>query len=611
MIGTLLRRPPIVAGGAGLLLALVALVHLGLGAADVGTLDVLRYLAGEARQEVAGVVVGSRLPRTLAGLVAGAALGVAGALIQGATRNPLAAPDTLGVNAGAYLGVVAAAYLGLDLGLLPSGAAAFAGGLLAAGLVYLLTAGGLLTPGRVLLAGAAVALAGMASAEFLQILDEHRTRGLFFWGAGSLLQVGLERPGTLGVVVAVAAPLGLLLARPLDLMALGDETAESLGVPVARVRPAALLLAVLLTAAAVTVAGPIGFVGLVAPLCARGLGIRRHAGSLPLAGLFGATLVLAADASAQLLQPPSAGYSELPVGVLTALLGGPVFVLLARRITTGDADVGAAVTTTRRRSLPGVALLLGGGLAVLSLAVLAGLKVGDVEVAWGALAPALFGGGDPLAVEMVGYRLPRILVAAAAGAALAAAGVAVQAVVRNPLAEPGLIGVTGGASVAAVLVIITMPSAPAELLPLSASLGGAVALLLVVLLASGGWRGAGRWSLDPTRVVLVGLGVAASCSALVTLLVARAQMNISGALTWLAGSTYARDYAALGWFVVPALVAVGLVVAYRPVDLLALGEELPRALGLALGRARLLVLAAGAAAAAGSVAAVGAVGFVG
>ncbi|MGH3716381.1 MAG: FecCD family ABC transporter permease, partial [Micromonosporaceae bacterium] len=317
MVGTPWRRPLL--GAATLvLLVSVALVHLGLGAADVGVLDVLRYLTGGADATVGAVMEGSRLPRTVAGLVAGTALGVAGALIQGATRNPLAAPDTLGVNAGAYLGVVATAYLGLDLGLLPSGAAAFAGGLLAAGLVYLLSSGGLLTPGRVLLAGAAVALAGMATAEFLQILDEHRTRGLFFWGAGSLLQSGLDRPLTLGVVVAVAAPLALLAARPLDLMALGDETAESMGVRVARTRPLVLVLAVLLTAAAVTVAGPIGFVGLVAPMLARSAG-SRHAVRLPLAGGLGAALVLSADTAAQLLQPPSAGYGELPVGVLTAL----------------------------------------------------------------------------------------------------------------------------------------------------------------------------------------------------------------------------------------------------------------------------------------------------
>ncbi|WP_019816314.1 FecCD family ABC transporter permease, partial [Saccharomonospora saliphila] len=334
------HRPTVLllGGVAGIALLAITLVHLGLGASGIGVAELAGALTSGADPRVEAVLWGARVPRTLAGLVTGVALGVAGTLIQGVTRNPLAAPDTLGINAGAYLAVVAVAFTGLDVGILAGGGVAFVGGLAAMAVVLLLTAGGVLTPGRVLLAGATVTLAGMAAADFLQILDENSTRGLYFWGQGSLLQTGLDRPLVLGVLVLCAVPAAQLLARPIDLISLGDETAESLGVRVDRVRPAALLLAVLLSAAAVTVAGPVAFVGLIAAVAVRMLGVGGHAARLPLAGVFGAVLVLAADAVTQLVLPPSAGHGELPVGVVTALVGGPVFVVLARRVITGDAE---------------------------------------------------------------------------------------------------------------------------------------------------------------------------------------------------------------------------------------------------------------------------------
>ncbi|MEU7281762.1 iron ABC transporter permease [Streptomyces sp. NPDC045431] len=607
------RRPRalLVGGALSLLLCLVAVVHLGLGVSGVGIGDIVDLLLGHGDARTHDVLMGSRMPRTLTGLVVGLALGVSGVLIQGATRNPLAAPDTLGVNAGAYLAVVVVAFFGVSLGPLPAGAAAFLGGLVAIAVVYALSSGGVMTPGKVLLAGATVGLAATAGAEFLQMLDVNATRGLFFWGNGTLMQSGLERPLVLGAVVLAGALIAPLLARPLDLLSLGDETAQAMGVRVERIRPAAFLVAVLLSAAAVTLAGPIGFVGLIAPVVVRQLGVRAHAAMMPMAALLAAALVLGADAAAQLIVKPSATQpAEIPVGVVTALIGGPVFMLLARRVSTGDADTGAAVAVSDQRRAPAYAVVLGAGLAALALAMAVSLRIGDVQISWGGLVTALFSTADQITESVVAYRLPRILVAALAGACLAVAGAAVQAVVRNPLAEPGLVGVTGGASLGAVAVILVVPSAPLVALPAAAAVGGVLMLAVVLLVARGSAKG-GRGGLDPTRVVLVGLGAAATSMALVNIMVVGAQMNISTALGWLAGSTYARDFSALAWLAVPALVAVLLVAAARPVNLLSLGDELPRALGLELSRARLLVLGAGAVLAAGTAAAVGAVGFVG
>lgn len=598
-------RVGLVGGALTLTLGVIAILHIGIGAAGGGPGALLDVVTGQATPEIRAVLLGSRLARTIAGLAAGIALGVAGSLIQGATRNPLAAPDTLGVNAGAYLAVALLAYLGADVGLLGSGIAAFSGGLLAVGLVYLLTGRGVLTPGRVLLTGAVVTMAGMAGAEFLQLLDGEATRGLFFWGNGSLMQTALDRPLILGAVIAAVALLAPLLARPLDLLALGDEAATAMGVRVNWARPASWLVAVVLSAVAVTLTGPIGFVGFVAPVAVRLLGIRQHAALVPLAGLAGATLVLAADTAARAFFPPSAGYGELPVGVVTALVGGPVFVLLARRTTTGDAGTGAAVSVAGSTRARRYTFTLTVGLLALLAAVVVGLRVGDVDISWGQIAAVLAGTGDELTNAVLSLRLPRILVAAAAGACLAVAGVAVQSVVRNPLAEPGLLGITSGASAGAVLIISVLPAAPAIFLPLAAGIGGVVALVLVIAIARD------RTGLDPTRVVLVGLGVAATADAAVNAMAVSSQMDISAALTWLSGSTYGRDATALDWFAIPALVAVLVACAARPVNMLALGEDLPRAFGLALGRARMLVLGAAAVLAAGTAAAVGAVGFVG
>lgn len=605
------RRAWLVGGGLLLLLLLISVLHLGLGASGVGVGDIVDFLRGEGDPRTGDILLGSRLPRTITGLVVGLALGVAGVLVQGATRNPLAAPDTLGVNAGAYLGVVLVAFLGLELGPVPAGGAAFIGGLLAVAVVHLLTSRGVQTPGRMLLAGATVAMAATSAAEFMQILDTEKTKGLFFWGNGTLLQSGIQRPLILGAVVLVVALVAPIFARPLDLMALGDETAEAMGVRVQGIRLGSFLIAVLLAATAVTLAGPIGFIGLIAPIMVRQLGVRTHAALIPLAALMASVVILGADAAAQTIVTPSASQpTEIPVGVVTALIGGPVFMLMARRISTGDAESGAAVVVAGRRRAPSYVIALAVGSVALITAALVSLRVGDVDVSWGQVLSALFGSAEEMTEAVVSHRLPRVLVAAMAGACLAVAGVAVQAVVRNPLAEPGLIGVTGGAALGAVSVILLVPAAPLIALPAAAALGGITMLGLVLFVARGS-RAGGRSGLDPTRVVLVGLGAGATAMALVNMMVVGAQMNIAAALTWLVGSTYGRDVSTLSLLALPALVGVLLVIAARPINLLSLGDEAPRALGLDLGKARLAVLGAGAVMAAGAVAAVGAVGFVG
>ncbi|MFD6136818.1 iron chelate uptake ABC transporter family permease subunit, partial [Isoptericola sp. NPDC060257] len=201
----------VVAAFAVALLAVLVLaaVHLTQGTADVGALDVLRALVGADHDGTVAVLVSSRLPRLLAGLLVGVALGVAGAVLQSVARNPLASPDTLAVNAGAYVTVVAAAALGLSVPFYLQGGIAFVGGLAAAALVLALARGGADGPTRLVLAGSAIMLALHSLTMVLLVLFEQETTGLFAWGSGSIVQSG-TRTVSLAAPVVAAGVLGAL-----------------------------------------------------------------------------------------------------------------------------------------------------------------------------------------------------------------------------------------------------------------------------------------------------------------------------------------------------------------------------------------------------------------
>lgn len=243
------------------LVALLAVVHLAQGTADVGVTDLWRLVLGQGTDRAADVAVASRLPRLTAGLIVGVALGMAGAALQSVARNALASPDTLAVDVGAFLAITSVAVLGIALPTLLTGVVAFTGGLAAAGLVLTLSFGGDSGPTRMVLAGSAITMALAASCSVLLLLFAQETRGLFFWNNGSLGQIGFGTAARMAPVILVGCAGLMLLGRRLDLLALGDDTASVLGVDVTRTRALAVVGAVLLAAASVTVAGPIGFVG--------------------------------------------------------------------------------------------------------------------------------------------------------------------------------------------------------------------------------------------------------------------------------------------------------------------------------------------------------------
>ncbi|WP_322097512.1 FecCD family ABC transporter permease [Nakamurella alba] len=271
----------------------------------------------------------SRWPRVLGAIAVGASTGAAGAVMQAVTRNPLADPGILGVNAGASLFVVAGIQLlgiGGISGYLPL---AFAGAAVASVAVYLIGAAGRdgPTPVTLTLAGAAFALLLGSLTSALLLIDQDTRYSFLFWTVGSVAQPTFDPLLTVLPFLVAGLLLALALGGPLNVMALGEQLASALGLHTGVVRALAAIAVVLLCGGATALAGPIGFVGLIVPFVARLFTGPDHRWIVPLSAVLGGILVVLADLLGRTLFAPA----ELRVGVVTALIGAPVFILLARR----------------------------------------------------------------------------------------------------------------------------------------------------------------------------------------------------------------------------------------------------------------------------------------
>ncbi|MEU0136898.1 iron ABC transporter permease [Streptomyces sp. NPDC006296] len=590
-----------------LLVAVLATVDLTQGTAAVGASGVWHALTGAAEEGDSSVVIASRLPRTVAAVLVGVALGTAGAALQAVSRNVLASPDTLAVNAGSYLALGVVSVTGASLPLIASSGVAFAGGLAAAAVVLGLSGLGRGTV-RLVLAGTALALGLNAVTEALLLLFPQETEGLYRWNQGSVGQNGFDAVVRMAPVVVVGLVGMLLLARRIDALALGDDAARGLGVPVRGTRVTTVVAATLLSAAAVTLAGPIGFVGLCAPALVRPLtrrfrGLVRSRVSLPVAGLVGAALVLGSDVLLRAVVPADTAV-EVPTGVVTTVVGGVFVVVMALRLR----DTASAEPPDRMRIPSRTAFLVSVTVLAVVLvgALLAAVLLGDSKLLLGDVVNWVQGRSGRVVTFVLDTRVPRVTAALLAGGALALSGTLVQAVTRNPLAEPGVLGVSGGAGLGAVLLVTTVQS-PGSWAIAGAAFGGAAvtASLVFGLAARDGFR--------QNRLVLLGIGVSAAAAALIGLIIVLSDpFDTTRALTWLSGSTYGRNLPD----VVPVAVvlAAGVVAAVtrrRELDLVALDEDTPRLLGLGLPRARLGFLVAAVLLAATAVAAAGTIAFVG
>ncbi|PZM93610.1 MAG: iron ABC transporter permease [Actinobacteria bacterium] len=309
-----------------LLLAVVVL-SLAVGARSLPLTEVWHGLVDEDSPAYA-IVRQMRLPRTLLGLLVGAALGVAGALMQSVTRNPVADPGLLGINSGAAAAVVTAIAL---FGVTSTRSYiwfAFVGAVLVTALVWTVSGGRAATPVRIVLAGAALNAAMYAYVTAVEVLDTATLDRVRFWTVGSL---AAARPQTVTAIVAFVVAglvLALALARPLNALALGDDSARSLGAHPIRIRIASIVAITLLCGAATAACGPISFIGLLVPHLARvwtGPDLRW---SLPYCALLGPITLLGADIVGRVAARPA----EIQVGVATAVLGGAFFIWAVRRL---------------------------------------------------------------------------------------------------------------------------------------------------------------------------------------------------------------------------------------------------------------------------------------
>jgi len=323
------RTAPVLLLAAGVVV-LLSLVSLAVGARSVPTatvLDALTHYDPTNTDQL--VVVTSRLPRTVLGLLVGAALGLAGCAMQGVTRNPLADPGILGVNGGAALAIV----LGISVFGVTNAAGyvwfAFGGAAVASVLVYTVAALGRegATPVKLALAGAALTAFFGAFTTALLLRDQQAFDQFRFWQVGSLNGRDLRVTAAVLPFLVVGGLLALVLGRGLNTLALGDDVARGLGARVGLIRVGTAVAVVLLCGGATAAAGPVGFVGLTIPHVARALVGTDYRRILPVSMLLGPILLLAADVLGRVIARPG----EVQVAMVTAALGAPVFVVLVRR----------------------------------------------------------------------------------------------------------------------------------------------------------------------------------------------------------------------------------------------------------------------------------------
>lgn len=530
-------------------------------------------------------------PRLTVSLLAGAALGLAGVLMQQVLQNPLAAPETLGVNAGAHLA--------LTIGLLASPALhaahpellAIAGAFAAWGLIAAVGWRWRADPTTLILAGFVVSFALGSISSLLMLLNQQYLASMFIWGAGSLVEDGWTGVEQLALRVAVGATVTAALARPLLILGFGDQQAKSLGLT-RLLKPLLLATAVLLSASVAAAVGIIGFVGLAAPHLARVLGAEKLGERLVAAPLAGTGLVLLVDQLVQLLPPGQA--ANLPTGAVTALIGAPMLILLLRRLPRLMLETGA-----------GIATRLGGGSARRPMVVLAGLAVALALV----LALAFLLGRAPdgfgLHPEAFSWRLPRVTAACGAGLGLGVAGCLVQRLFANPMASPEILGIGGGVAMGLIAALLLFADSSAAVQLLGATVGALAVTGAILLLGLD--RG-----FTPERLLLTGIAITALLDASSLLFLALGDPRSGQVLAWLSGSTYwvELDFAV----VVLCAGLVGLALsafACRWLEILPLGAGVAISLGIPLRTARLAVLVLAAITTAAAALVVGPMSFVG
>jgi ferric hydroxamate transport system permease protein len=547
-----------------------------------------------------------RLPRAILTLLVGAALAAAGAVMQGVTRNPLAGPSIMGLSGGAALAALVALIAWPGLGYTGSIAASFAGAAAGYGCVLAVTAlspGGF-APTRIALAGAVVSALFSAVTQGL-VIAFTLSHAMAYWTAGGVTNVTWEQVAAVLPCVAVGLAGVLYLAPDVTVLSLG-EVAVGLGQRTGGVRVAATLLVLLLTGTAVAVAGPVAFVGLMTPHACRLAAGADYRRVLPLSIVGGAGLTAAADLAAR---TALGGRGELPLGVVTAVLGAPFFLWLLHARRDGGLDGGSpGQVQARPRRSPRVVFPV--VIALLLVVSAAALVTGRAELSFAAVLRSLVGDGNPQEDLLVWtFRAPRLAFGLLVGFGVAVSGTLMQAVLRNDLAEPGILGVSSGAGLAVVLLLAFGGRAALGSVfwaPLASTLGALAATLAVYHLC-----GAGR--LSPTRLLLTGVAVSSVLGAITLFVSLRLGSDAHAFMVAFGcGSLNAAGWNYVGMLAAALVVLVPLAWSFALVlNVLRLGETTATGLGVPVAGATVGLLALAVAIGAASMAFAGGVLFLG
>lgn len=512
----------------------------------------------------------SLLPRLVVALLAGAALAFAGTIFQQILKNQLAEPSTLGILSGAQLAITLVTLSTVTVSAVQRDVAALSGALTAVAIIIGLTRKTGFSPMTLLLCGMVISFSAGSASVILALFHHEYLRGVFIWGSGSLIQNDDGNAIALAVRLVILVPVLLLFKRPLTVAGLDDANARGLGLSLTSMRALVLIIATILTALVVARVGVIAFVGLAASHIGRMAGARTISERLFWGALIGALLLLVADGIV-LVSAPLIG--EVPTGTVTAISGAFLMLTLLKSAPP-SIDQLAPIEGHHSGGRPASRFLLPVCLVILVLITILSLTEQIfTQFAQGIEPFALFSG-----------RWPRVLTSASAGAMLAMAGAITQAVTRNPMASPEGLGVSGGAGLG-IIAAFFFGGMASPLMPIAGGILGAILSFSLVLSV------ARRRSYTAGPVLLGGIAVGAMATAIISLIVASGDPRASYILAWTMGPTFrATGIVAIIAFVL-ALIGFALSPLFRRwIDVLPLGDDTARALGIHPGRSRGMLL---------------------
>ena len=515
-------------------------------------------------------------PRLFTTLICGAALAIAGLLMQQVLRNPLASPTTLGVASGASFSLMMATLYAPWLIELSQSLVALAGGLITMGIVFALSWRRALSPTIVVISGLILNLYFGAFSSVLLIMNQEKLAGLMIWGAGSLVQTGWQNVAYLAPRIFALILIAFLFVKPLTLLQLSESGAKSLGVSLAKLRVICLGLAVLLTSFVVATVGIIGFIGLAAPAITRLIGVHRLLPKFLVSMFIGAFLLTLTDLLIQGL--PGLMSIMLPTGAATAALGAPLMLWLLPKLAMRSQTHTETVLTRHSehgRYLSKYTIWIALSSVLIGLFVFSSLSIGNHGWSW------LFSTQNWSVLE---WRLPRLLAAILSGAMLATAGTIIQRLSGNPMASPEVIGISSGTALGVIVVLFSGLSASLTGMYVGGFIGALCAVGLIILLNR-------KTGFQPEKVLLTGVAITALMGAVQSIVLAGGDPRSYQLLAWLAGTTY---YVTADVLIPLATVTLVLLIitftCHRWLDILPLGEATARALGMNVSRSRALLL---------------------